>query len=60
MMRAWYFAEALVRQPEAAEEVIVVGALDEWTHNNAIQKAIESRRISPEQKERLRALKRRS
>ena len=60
MMRAWYFAEALVRQPEAAEEVIVVGALDEWTHNKAIQKAIESRRISPEQKERLRTLKRRS
>ena len=60
MMRAWYFAEALVRQPEAAEKVIVVGALDEWTHNKAIQKAIESRRVPPERKERLRALKRRS
>lgn len=60
MMRAWYFAEALVRQPEAAEAAIASGALDEWTHNKAIQKAIESRRIPFEQKGRLRALKRRS
>lgn len=59
MMRAWYFAEALAKQPAAAEEVIVSGALDVWTHNKAIQKAVESRRISPEQKERLRALRRR-
>lgn len=60
MMRAWYFAEALVRQPEAAEAAIASGALDEWTHNKAIQKAIESRRIPFEQKNHLRALKRRS
>ena len=59
MMRAWYFAEALAKQPVAAEEVIASGALDVWTHNKAIQKAVESRRISPEQKERLRALRRR-
>ena len=59
MMRAWYFAEALAKQPAAAEEVIVSGVLDVWTHNKAIQKAVESRRISPEQKERLRALRRR-
>lgn len=60
MMRAWYFAEALAKQPAAAERVIASGALDEWTHNKAIQKAIESRRIPFEQKGRLRALKRRS
>ena len=60
MMRAWYFAEALAKQPAAAEAVIASGALDEWTHNKAIQKAVESRRISPEQKDRLRAMKRRS
>lgn len=59
MMRAWYFAEALAKQPEAAERVIAVGALDEWTHNKAIQKAVESRRIASEQKEHLRALRRR-
>ena len=60
MMGAWYFAEALAKQPAAAEAVIASGALDEWTHNKAIQKAVESRRISPEQKDRLRAMKRRS
>lgn len=60
MMRAWYFAEALAKQPAAAERVIASGALDEWAHNKAIQKAIESRRIPFEQKGRLRALKRRS
>ena len=60
MVRAWYFAEALAKQPAAAERVIASGALDEWTHNKAIQKAIESRRIPFEQKGRLRALKRRS
>ena len=32
--------------------------LDRWTHNKAIQKAIESRRISDESKEYLRTLKR--
>ncbi|MEC4183286.1 DNA alkylation repair protein [Adlercreutzia sp. R21] len=60
MMRAWYFAEALAKQPVAAEEVIASGALDTWTHNKAIQKVVESRRISPEQKDRLRAMRRRS
>lgn len=59
MMRAWYFAEALAKQPAAAEEVIASGALDIWTHNKAIQKAVESRRIPFEQKERLWAMKRR-
>ena len=60
MMRAWYFAEALAKQSAAAEAVIASGALDEWTHNKAIQKAVESRRIPAEQKDRLRAMKRRS
>lgn len=45
MMRAWYFAEALAKQPVAAEEVIASDALDTWTHNKAIQKVVESRRI---------------
>lgn len=60
MMRAWYFAEALAKQPVAAERVMASGSLDLWTHNKAIQKAVESRRISPEQKSRLRAMRRRS
>ena len=57
MMRAWYFAEALAKQPEAALPFIEQRRLDPWTHNKAIQKAIESRRISPDQKSYLRTLK---
>lgn len=59
MMRAWYFAEALAKQPEAALPFIEEEQLDIWTHNKAIQKAIESRRITPDQKAHLRTLRRR-
>lgn len=31
--------------------------LDKWTHNKAIQKSVESYRITPEQKEYLKSLK---
>lgn len=65
MMRAWYFAEALAKQEQAAlpyfmpsaERPCAPGrtALDEWTRRKAIQKAIESRRIAPELKDRLRS-----
>lgn len=58
MMRAWYFAEALAKQPASALPFIEKGHLDTWTHNKAIQKAIESRRITPEQKAHLRTLRR--
>ena len=62
MMRAWYFAEAVVRQPAAALPYLERESagddaalfLDEWTRRKAIQKAIESRRVLPELKERLR------
>lgn len=57
MMVAWYFATALAKQYEEALRVIEGRKLDTWTHNKAIQKAIESRRITPEQKAFLRALK---
>ncbi|MBE6084770.1 MAG: DNA alkylation repair protein [Selenomonas ruminantium] len=57
MMTAWYFATALVKQYEAALPFIEGQALDVWTHNKAIQKAIESRRITTEQKTYLRTLK---
>ncbi len=57
MMVAWYFATALAKQPEATLPVITGRRLPVWTHNKAIQKAIESRRISPEQKTFLRTLK---
>lgn len=58
MMRAWFFAEALVKQPDATLPVIEEGRLDRWTHNKAIQKARESYRISPELKEQLKGLRR--
>lgn len=58
MVVAWYFATALAKQWERALEVLTEEKLPVWTHNKAIQKAIESRRITEEQKELLRGLKR--
>ena len=60
MMTAWYFATALAKQYDAVLPFIENCRLDTWTHNKAIQKAIESYRITPEQKEYLRTLKIRS
>lgn len=57
MMTAWYFATALAKQYEAAAAYLEERRLDTWTHNKAIQKAIESRRISEERKAYLRGLK---
>lgn len=57
MMRAWYFATALAKQPDAALPWLTDRRLDVWTHNKTIQKAIESYRITLEQKEYLRTLK---
>ena len=57
MMIAWYFATALAKQYDAVLPYIKEKKLDTWTHNKAIQKSIESRRITPEQKEYLRSLK---
>ena len=57
MMTAWYFATALAKQYDSIIPFIENQTLDIWTHNKAIQKAIESRRITPEQKEYLRSLK---
>ena len=57
MMIAWYFATALAKQYEAALPYLEQGRLAPWTHNKAIQKALESYRITPEQKEYLKQLK---
>ncbi len=54
---AWYFATALALQYDAALPFIQEHRLDPWTHNKAIQKAIESYRITDEQKAYLRSLK---
>jgi 3-methyladenine DNA glycosylase AlkD len=58
MMVAWYYATALAKQYESAVRVIEEGRLERWTHNKAIQKAIESYRVSEEHKAYLRTLKR--
>lgn len=58
MMIAWYFSTALVKQYAWALPVISEHRLDVWTHNKSIQKAVESRRISDEQKAYLKTLKR--
>ena len=57
MMIAWYFATALAKQYDAALPYIQQHRLEPWTHNKAIQKAIESYRITDEQKDYLRSLK---
>jgi len=57
MMIAWYFATALAKQYDTTIKYIENNKLDKWTHNKTIQKAIESYRITSEQKEYLRSLK---
>ncbi len=55
---AWYMATALAKQWEAAVPYIENGRLDRWVHNRTIQKARESYRITDEQKQYLKVLKR--
>ena len=57
MMRAWYFATALAKQYDAIIPYIEQKKLDPWTHNKAIQKAVESYRITPVQKEYLKTFR---
>ncbi|MBC5742456.1 DNA alkylation repair protein [Lachnospiraceae bacterium MD308] len=57
MMIAWYFATALAKQYEAVLPFIENGRLDKWTHNKAIQKAVESCRVTDEKKAYLKTLK---
>ena len=57
MMRAWYFATALAKQYEKVLPFIENKRLDVWTHNKAIQKSVESNRITKEQKEYLKTQK---
>lgn len=51
MMIAWYMATALAKQWNAAIPYIQERRLPEWVHKKTIQKAVESYRITPEQKE---------
>ena len=57
MMIAWYFATALAKQYDTVLPFIEKKQLDSQTHNRAIQKAVESYRITQEQKAYLKTLK---
>lgn len=57
MMTAWFFATALAKQYDAALPYLQQRRLDSWVHNKAIQKAVESYRITEDQKAYLRLLK---
>lgn len=57
MAIAWYFATALAKQYDKTIPYIENKTLDVWTHNKAIQKSIESYRVTAEHKEYLKSLK---
>lgn len=57
MMIAWYFATALAKQWEKSIKYIINSKLDTWVHNKTIQKAVESYRITNEQKSYLKKFK---
>lgn len=57
MMIAWYFATALAKRYESVLPFIENRRLEIWTHNKAIQKAVESYRISTERKTYLKELR---
>lgn len=57
MIVAWYLATALSKQYDVTIKYLESKTIEKWTHNKAIQKAIESYRITPEQKIYLRTLK---
>lgn len=59
MMIAWYFATALAKQHDAILPFLENAVLPVWCHNKTIQKAVESYRITAEQKEYLKTLRRR-
>jgi 3-methyladenine DNA glycosylase AlkD len=60
MMRAWYFATALTKQYARALPFIENERLDLWTHNKAIQKAVESYQIPEDRKVYLKTLRRKA
>ena len=57
MMIAWYLATALAKQWEAAIPYLEKRVLSDWVHRKTIQKAVESYRITPEQKVYLKSLR---
>ena len=58
MMAAWYFATALAKQYDAVIPFLEGKRLDPWVRSRAIQKAVESFRVTEEHKAYLRTLRR--
>ncbi len=57
MMIAWYLATGLAKNYDSFVKAIENKEFDEFTHNKAIQKAVESFRVSDEHKAYLKTLK---
>ena len=57
MARAWFFAEALIKQYDRTIKYIEDKSLDKFTHNKTILKARDSYRVSEEKKEYLKTLR---
>lgn len=57
MMLAWFFATALAKQWDDTVSYIEEKRLSVWVHNKTIQKAVESYRITDEQKACLKGMK---
>lgn len=57
MMIAWYFATALAKRYDESVKYIEERRLDEWVHKKAIQKAVESYRVTDEHKKYLKSLR---
>ena len=56
---AWAVAECGVRFPARTLAFLRTGALDDWTHNKALQKMLESRRLPGDLRDTVKAMKRR-
>ena len=57
MMVAWFFATALAKRYEETVPYFEKRRLDEWVHRKAIQKAVESYRVTDAHKAYLKSLK---
>ena len=57
MMIAWYLATGLAKNYESFLPAIEEHRFEAFTHNKAIQKAVESYRVSEEHKQHLKTLK---
>ena len=57
MMIAWYFATALAKRYDETIPYFINHSLDDWTHKKAIQKALESYRVTDEHKKYLISIK---